>query len=392
VEALKLLEVQRHRLLMYTSCGWFFDEMSGIETVQILRYAARAIQLARQLGGGEGLEDGFLERLREARSNLPELRTGDVVYRRHVLPAVVDLRRVIAHYAITAPWEGYGEEASVYAFTVTRQEWHREAYGETSLSAGRVRVVSDVTTEAEEAAVAVLHFGGHDFQCSMRGLLGAEAFSRVRDELLRCFIGHSLSEVVRALDRHFEGRAYGIRDLFLEERRRVLAAVTEGVLRRFEETYRRLYDESRRLMEYMRESDAPAPEALALAARYVLQRELERLVPALADVDEVPVRVREVLSEARGLGLDLAVERQRVAGHLERALLTRMARLWDAVTPERVESVTMALRVGRELHCGPDLWAAQNRFFELWQAATPETRSVLGPLGEALGFRLDGER
>jgi hypothetical protein len=388
VEALKLLELQRQRLLVYTSCGWFFDEMSGIETVQVLRYAARAIQLASQLGGADGLEDGFLERLRAARSNLPELQTGDVVYRRHVLPAVVDLRRVIAHYAITAPWEGYGDETSVYAFTVTRHEWHREAYGETSLSAGRVRVVSDVTTEVEEAAVAVLHFGGHDFHGAMRGLLEAGAFTRTRRELFRCFAGHSLSEVVRALDRHFEGRGYGIRDVFLEERRHVLAAVTEGVLRRFEETYRRLYGESRRLMEYMRDADAPAPEALALAARYVLQRELERLLPALAETDEVPDRVREVLHEARGLGLDLALERQRVAGHLERALLARMARLWDAITPERVESVILALRVGRELHCGPDLWAAQNRFFELWQAAPPEARAVLGPLGDALGFRL----
>jgi hypothetical protein len=145
-------------------------------------------------------------------------------------------------------------------------------------------------------------------------------------------------------------------------------------------------------MEYMRESDAPAPEALTLAARYVLQRELERLVPALADVDEVPERVRDVLAEARGLGLDLALERQQVAGHLERALLARMARLWESVTPERVESATVALRVGRELQCGPDLWAAQNRFFDLWRGANPEARRVLGPLGDALGFRLDGMR
>ena len=65
VQALKLLEMQRHALLMYTSCAWFFAEISGIETVQTLAYAARAIQLAHEVAGSE-LEPSFLERLAEA--------------------------------------------------------------------------------------------------------------------------------------------------------------------------------------------------------------------------------------------------------------------------------------------------------------------------------------
>ncbi len=48
---LKLLELQRHMMLMYTSCGWFFDELSGIETVQVLQYAGRAVQLHKNSSG-----------------------------------------------------------------------------------------------------------------------------------------------------------------------------------------------------------------------------------------------------------------------------------------------------------------------------------------------------
>ncbi len=389
VEVLKLLELQRQRLLMYTSCGWFFDEISGIETVQVLKYAARAIQLARDFGAGPDLEESFVRRLAAAPSNLPELGAGDQVYRRHVLPAVVDLRRVIAHYAIAAPYEAYGDETPVYVFRVSRLEWEREAYGETSLAVGRVRVVSDVTGETDEAAVAVLHFGGHDFHCAMRGRLDAHGFAPVREELFGHFAGHSLSEVVRALDRHFEGRAYGIRDLFLEERRKILASVTEGVLQRFEETYRRLYDENRRLMQYLREADARPPEALALAARYVLRRDVEREIFGLAESDGVPERIGEVLAEARSLGLDFALERETAAEPLEQALLARMARLRDGVTPERVLSALAVLQLGQRLGCVPDLWTAQNRLFELWRTETPAHRAVLAPLAAALGFGLD---
>ena len=46
-----LLEVQRHRLMMFTSCGWFFDDPYGLETTQILRYAQRAIELVVEAGG-----------------------------------------------------------------------------------------------------------------------------------------------------------------------------------------------------------------------------------------------------------------------------------------------------------------------------------------------------
>jgi hypothetical protein len=49
ITVLKLMELQRHAMLMYTSCGWFFDELSGIETVQVIQYAGRVLQLADQL-------------------------------------------------------------------------------------------------------------------------------------------------------------------------------------------------------------------------------------------------------------------------------------------------------------------------------------------------------
>ena len=85
IRAHQLLEMQKFAMLMYTSCGWFFTEISGIETVQIIQYAARAIQLAEKLAhvslGGE-----FLKRLSQAKSNVPEFKDGRGVYERLVKP------------------------------------------------------------------------------------------------------------------------------------------------------------------------------------------------------------------------------------------------------------------------------------------------------------------
>jgi alpha-amylase/alpha-mannosidase (GH57 family) len=78
--ALTYLELQRMLVLMYTSCGWFFNDISGIETIQILKYASRAIDLMEQLGL-PSVRERFLEILDEAKSNRPELGSGAEIYR-----------------------------------------------------------------------------------------------------------------------------------------------------------------------------------------------------------------------------------------------------------------------------------------------------------------------
>jgi alpha-amylase/alpha-mannosidase (GH57 family) len=84
--ALTYLELQRMLLLMYTSCGWFFNDISGIETIQILKYAARAIDLMAQIGL-PSVRDNFLGILGEAKSNRREVGTGADVFRRLAEPA-----------------------------------------------------------------------------------------------------------------------------------------------------------------------------------------------------------------------------------------------------------------------------------------------------------------
>jgi hypothetical protein len=105
VETRRLLEMERHRLLMYTSCGWFFDEISALEPTQILKYAAMALQYLRDLGG-EDLEGEFVRRLEAAPTNVPLFVNGGEVYRALIKPAVVDLRRVVA-CAISGLLEDY---------------------------------------------------------------------------------------------------------------------------------------------------------------------------------------------------------------------------------------------------------------------------------------------
>jgi alpha-amylase/alpha-mannosidase (GH57 family) len=387
LETRRLLELQRNRLLMYTSCGWFFDEISGIEPVQILRYAAMALQYLRDLGGGHH-EPDLEKRLAAAPSNVAGFGDGGEVYRRLVVPAVVDLRRVMAHYAITGLFEEYPDDAAVYAYRVQRLDEAREAYGGTTLRIAHVRVLSEVTGESREAMYALLHFGGHDFTCALRAWEGRAAYDRMKDDLLRRYARYSVADMVRGLDEHFPGEAFVLPHLFLDERRRVLARVIASVLERHEETYRAIWEENRRLVRYLREADAPIPEALAIVARHVLEQETLAEVARTEDVGPLPERLVDAIEEARALGLtlDLAPAKPRLQALVDGAL--------DAVaaepTAERVADARRLVEDATALGLRFGLWRAQNRFFEIWRAR-PEARAALGPLGDTLGFNLAAE-
>ena len=100
VRARELLELEWHALSMFTSCGWFFDDISGIEALQVMRYAARAIELAGT--DAARLEAGLLERLALAVSGTSEAPTGRDLYQAHVRPRLAVAARVGAGAAAAA--------------------------------------------------------------------------------------------------------------------------------------------------------------------------------------------------------------------------------------------------------------------------------------------------
>lgn len=100
IKILKLLEMERMSNFMFTSCGWFFDDISNIETQQILLYAKRGIQLAEELNGNR-IEENFINSLKDAKSNIIDLKDGENIYKKLIIPQALNLEKVAAHYVIS---------------------------------------------------------------------------------------------------------------------------------------------------------------------------------------------------------------------------------------------------------------------------------------------------
>jgi alpha-amylase/alpha-mannosidase (GH57 family) len=384
VEARRLLELERNRLLMYTSCGWFFDEISAIEPVQILRYAAMALQYMNDLGGGR-LEDEFVRRLAAAPSNVPEMRDGAEVYRRLIRPTAVNLSRVVTHYAITGLFDEYPADARIYAYRVERLDEARETADGTTLAVAHVRVSSETTGETREMMSALAHFGGHDFSCGVRTWDDQATYDALKSDLLARCARQSVADLVRGLDEYFPGGLSSLSHLFLDERRRVLANVIRATLERHEETYREIWEENRKLVHYLRDVDAPIPEALAIIARHVLEQQVSVELQSLPNLAAIPDRVVAIVDEAKALGLTLDLMPQRFI--MQHAVAHALALVAESPSRERVAQATALIDGAWRLGIRYGRWATQNRFFQIW-TERPDARADLLPLATALGFSL----
>ena len=170
VRALELMEMQRHAQLMYTSCGWFFDDISGIETVQVIAYAARVLQLAQEVFGEQAapLEPAFLARLAEAHSNVAAAGDGAKIYKEQVSTKQLGLEQVAAHYAISSIFSSFAEETDLFCFRIWRDSYDMYTSGRGRLALGRAKIVSAITGKQRSFSFAVLHFGDQNITAAVK--------------------------------------------------------------------------------------------------------------------------------------------------------------------------------------------------------------------------------
>lgn len=358
VTALKLMELQRHLLLMYTSCGWFFDDISGIEAVQVIAYAGRAIQLAEDLGLGS-FESQFLERLAAAASNDPAHRDGALIYEQFVTPAITELPEVGAHFALTSLFDGQTPEARVYCYDAEVLHYQRLTAGRAKLAVGRARLRSRITWEEGVLSFAALHLGDHNLVGGVRMFDGHERFEEVAGELLDTFSRADFPDIVRLIDHHFGDHSYSLVSLFRDEQRRVTDIILDAMLLDIERNYRQIYEDNAALIRFLVSVGAPIPPALRTAAEFIMNVDLLR---AFASDQLDSENVRQYFSDTRDWGLQLDVAGLSLG--LEQAIERVAARVahGDAAL-SLLDRLSAAIALTDVLPFTIDLWTTQNDFY-----------------------------
>jgi alpha-amylase/alpha-mannosidase (GH57 family) len=399
--ALELLELERHTQLMYTSCGWFFDEISGIETVQIIAYAGRVLQLAAKLFGppGVALEANFLAILAKAKSNVPEIGDGAQVYRRSVTPMRIGLEQVGAHYAISSIFRAYPEDGELFCFDVHRESHEVFNSGRGRVAVGRALVYSRITEETEDICFAVLHLGDQNLSAAVKRYDSAnpgevDAFLAFTTEIGTAIRRANLPEVIRLIDRFFGETAYSLTSLFADEQHRILNTILDQTIAEMEDSLRKIYEDHASLLHYLTETGMAAPPALASAARFAINASLRRAIEADAfDPEEIQTLLSR--AEADQIPLDTQLLGYTAGQRMKRA----MVQLERSAPNDHTngDALATALLISDAIHHMPfevNIWQAQNIWNDLLRRSDtnywiPEWKQDFKRLGEAMNIRVD---
>jgi alpha-amylase/alpha-mannosidase (GH57 family) len=399
ISVIRLLELERHALLMYTSCGWFFDDISGMETVQVIQYAGRALQIASRMLG-DALEPRFMELIEKARSNIPEHDNGRRIYEKFVKPAMVDLVAVGAHYAMRSLFGEYPEQTSLYCYSAVQEFFKSARIGRTQLAIGCVRITSTMNWESERFCFGAIHWGDHNVSGCLKSCQNAEQLeSHFTQAVLDRFNRGEFPAALQALEQTFGAACYSLRNLFRDDQRHILSIILESNLVNAEGVYRQVYEDNAPLLLFLKDIAMPAPRALAAAAEYVLNAGLRR---EFAESILNLTRIQNLADAAKMHGVALE------GPMLELTIRSRVERMAEAFGKNPVD-----LDLLRELDAlagllpifpfEVNLRIAQNIFFRVVREMFPEFQkkarrrnktavqwtTMFKSLGDKLGVRTD---
>lgn len=386
-KTLRLLEMQRHAMLMFTSCGWFFDEISGLETNQILQYANRAIRYAKQVSGID-LHPEFVARLEKAPSNVHP--TGATSYLQHVAPAQVNLKRVGMHYAASTLLQDYPKHLSFFNYTIEQEDQQHFRAGNHQLIFGRVKITSQITYSEQLFNFGLLYLGqqniiGHS-AFDMSEATYQEMGAAVRD----AFNNKELADVLALLNQYFGEDRFTFSQLFHDEKQKFSQVIAESSMEEAAQSFRKVYRNNYQLMRSMKKELVSIPAVYLSAVEFVMNRELLDLftkdetinLRQLQQIKEEFKRWDLRLTQASSFRLAASERIFQKLKHLdaENGSLADLSRLVEV------------LECLSDMNIAPEYWKSQNLYFALldgyrkneWVFASQEWKDAFLRLGKLL--------
>lgn len=362
VNALKLMEIQRQAMLMYTSCGWFFSEISGLETTQIMKYAARVIQLTADFSEKD-LESKFLEILSTAKSNIPNFGTGKDVYQNFVKPSIITPNQIASLWAVSSLYTNFDKNISLYCYEITKHSYKKVSKAGTNLVIGRIEIKSKITLEKSDLMFALLQYSGGDFHCTIKEYSDSTNFNKISKELFQTYTNSPITETIRQLDENFGKEYYTLKDIFIDERKTLLTTLLKDKLSKFSNNYREVYNEGRSSILHLMKLGLNVPQEFKLAALYTLSQDFNNIFntpESLHDENSVQLAL-EINNEAKTLEIEL--DKTLTSKFFSKQICQRVHDFAKTYESHRLEKALELFEFIDSLDMRVDVAEAQNIYF-----------------------------
>ncbi|MBK8554388.1 MAG: DUF3536 domain-containing protein [Lewinellaceae bacterium] len=355
--ALQLLEMQRHTVLMFTSCGWFFDEISGLETNQILQYALRAMDYAQNVTG-TSLHAGFTKRLSAPSNKFP---SGAASYLHNVVPTRVNLERVGMHFAVASLFEEKPSELDLFNYSADQEMLEIMEAGSQKLAIGRINIRSRITYAEKKYSFAVLYLGQQHLIGNISGDINKTTFEEMHERTARAFREANLGEVIGTLQEYFGPEKFTLKSLFTDEKTKIIRQITANSLATAETSFRSVFNENYSLITGLQDAGLSIPDAWRNIASFVLNLDL-LLFFDNGKFDDIRI-LRRIAYDLQQWSVKLSDEEGVNHAIGERVYREMVALSEDHSTLQRLQWLCDVLTEVQGMGLKPDIWRSQNVFY-----------------------------
>lgn len=360
IRAIRLLEMQRHELLMFTSCGWFFDEVSRIETKQILQYADRVIQIAEHETQAR-FYDRFMQLLEMAPSNIEQYVHAAGLYKTKIRPQRLTLTKVGLHHAVLSLFDGGLFTGFRLNYKIDADFFEKITAGDLVLSVGSLRLQSTFTYASEKLYFAALYLGQHHVIGGYADAMDDDAFEELFLDLREAFRKSCISDMTLLIHNAFGNKRFNLDDVFPDDREKLISGMLERDILTAEDTYRSVYHRTYTLVNMLRIQNKPIPQLLSENTNVVINADLKRWFSSNSkDVFALNQLVSSALDwkvtlDQQGLGIAAAQYIYRLVKELAMAP-------YDLAQLDVISQVLIRLH---ELDVKFRLWRIQNAYFKI---------------------------
>lgn len=367
IKAIKLMEIQRFAQLMYTSCGWFFADISGIETVQIMKYAARAMELAQEFRK-TNYEKTFLSVLQKAKSNIVQFGSGKDIYNAWVKPCAIGFEEIVAQDAIETIFNNsYSKDKihDLYCYSIKKSFYKEYKKAQNNLYFGKVGIKSNITLEKKDFTFVIVQTKDYEIYCSVKDFTCIEDFNLEKKEIQKAFNGSQLDETLKTIKTYYENKIYTLVDIPIDRRKNILENLIISKLKEISKTYNAMYDNLLNPITYLNDLGMDIPEGFRVCAKYTLLTNLEKELLVMDDYKDKDKldRLEKIKHLADKFHIKLTTPK--VQEVLSKKLIDLLLNLKDKLTMQNAQELLQLFELLEKLQIEIKIQNAQNIFYSL---------------------------
>ena len=364
IAALKILESQRNALFMFTSCGWFFDDISGLESVQLLKYAARAIELAGEKESRR-LEDEFLSELIKAKSNLPNAGTGADIYQAKKKFSSTTPSFLAGQYVISSHLSCPEASPEIFGYSFNELDSYSKEGGEGTIYSGFLEIESSLIPEVFKFGYFLMLKEDVQVICLLKEFKNIKEFKETKKEIMILPSNSKRKEVLQFAVEHFGGHVFSIRDLFPEDSDTILTTIADHKLKSLETLLKDIYIKNREFLRLLSETSLTPPQSILIPARTYLERslsyELKNWQKSL--LPKGIQGIRKVTSDASYYGID--IDKSAVSKTFSQFLLENVKRQKEKLIAVESEAMIQFVNFCGEIDVEIETQMIQNEIFAI---------------------------